>query len=418
MIPDRLFDLALNYKKTKLWKKLWDSQMFAVRFSDGGIGYCVVMGMLGEMNAIAVYPGQSGLDSIRAIHDETPEDDVLAQAEHMHCQDCLMLSFNAKADLLPDDIEDITDYCKRKGVALRGKNAFPQFERFRPGYAPWYMEDEKDFQYMAEGLEAALEVSCRLTEEMKTPEMLGIFEGAPYNREIPLLVREEDGYRWLSHIVPPRAEVQWPPIRVEDDLSVARLSKVPQKGEWAVKLFRHIDPLSSEADDGDGMISIDDLTSAPFFPWTMIIVNAKTGYVLTAELANDPEDYTRTFAQTLVNTAGRAGLPKKIIVLDDRTAQALSAFCQRYGIALERKKRCKALTDALDDMVAHFGAMDEEDMDFSMDDILQALRDPELIRAMPDEALIQILALVPDGALPDDIMQALNREAERRGFFK
>lgn len=125
MTPDRLFELAFQYKKTKLWKKLWDSQIFAVRFSDGGIGYCSVMGMNGELNAIAVYPGQEGLDSLRLIYEDVPALDELAHMERLHCQDCMMLSFMNKSELNPRDIEELEAYCKKSGISPRGKNAFP-----------------------------------------------------------------------------------------------------------------------------------------------------------------------------------------------------------------------------------------------------------------------------------------------------
>ena len=60
---ETLYRLAFAYKKTKLWKKLSDGQLFAVALSDGETGYCSVMGALGEHIALALYPGASGLRS-------------------------------------------------------------------------------------------------------------------------------------------------------------------------------------------------------------------------------------------------------------------------------------------------------------------------------------------------------------------
>ena len=57
MASDRLYDIALNYKNTKLWKRICDTELFAVRLSDGNIGYCSVMGELGEHIALALYIG-------------------------------------------------------------------------------------------------------------------------------------------------------------------------------------------------------------------------------------------------------------------------------------------------------------------------------------------------------------------------
>ena len=51
-------------------------------------------------------------------------------------------------------------------------------------------------------------------------------------------------------------------------------------------------------------------------------------------------------------------------------------------------------------------------------DMIETLRQPEVLREMPDEVLLEILNSVPDGALPDDIMKSLEKEALRRGFFK
>lgn len=47
---------------------LFDSDIFAVRFTDGEIGYCCVMEMLGEYISLAVYPGKSGLYSFYRIN--------------------------------------------------------------------------------------------------------------------------------------------------------------------------------------------------------------------------------------------------------------------------------------------------------------------------------------------------------------
>ena len=162
MIPDRLFDAALAYKQAKLWRKLYDSEIFGVRFADGEVGYCCVMGKIGELTALAVYPGQTGLDSMRRLTDDADGADMLDRWERMHGQDCLMLSLETKDRLLPRDREEVADYCRRKGVALRGPNAYPHFERFRPGRERWYLEDAEDQRRMLDGLEAACEVARAL----------------------------------------------------------------------------------------------------------------------------------------------------------------------------------------------------------------------------------------------------------------
>ncbi|MBR0369003.1 MAG: hypothetical protein IJH86_11505 [Clostridia bacterium] len=418
MIPERLFELAFLYKKARLWKRLWDSQIFGVRFSDGEIGYCCVMGMMGELNAIAVYPGQSGLDSLRILHDAPAPEDELASMEKIHSEDCLMLSFNNKSRLNARDLEDVAAYCRRNGIdyPLRGKNAYPQFERFRPGYVRWFMEDEADQRRMIEALEAAIAVSDRLALEMKTPEMLGLFEGAPYDREIPLLTRADAAYRWEAFPLPPRAPVEWPPIVIDDELSLARLQKAPRKGEWAIRLFRFVNPLTDSSQED---VSFDELTKPPFYPWAMLIVEIKTGFVLSSVLCDDPEDYTQFFGMKLTEAVANFGMPKRIVVLDDCTEQAMRRFCDQFGVRLERKKRCKALTEALNSLLAHMTAEEEDDgPDDLLGETMEMLRQPDVVAALPDEFLKMIFTATKPSDFPEDVYDMLHKEGIRRGLLR
>ena len=67
MISDKLFALAFEYKKTKLWKAMWDIEVFGVKLSGGRIGYISIMGGGGSHCALGLYVGQKGLDSLRCI---------------------------------------------------------------------------------------------------------------------------------------------------------------------------------------------------------------------------------------------------------------------------------------------------------------------------------------------------------------
>ena len=116
MVPYELYDLALAFKKVKLWQKLMDSQLFAVRHSDGTTGYCCVMGMLGEHCALAVYPGEAGLNSCRKMFIDDPDLDVFDKHELNFSQDCVMVSYQLKG-ALPEDIARMVEReCSRRGL--------------------------------------------------------------------------------------------------------------------------------------------------------------------------------------------------------------------------------------------------------------------------------------------------------------
>ena len=61
MATEKMYDLAFQYKGTKLWQQFYDDELFAVKLSDGEIGYCCVMGMLGQHNALALYVGEKAI---------------------------------------------------------------------------------------------------------------------------------------------------------------------------------------------------------------------------------------------------------------------------------------------------------------------------------------------------------------------
>ena len=60
MTSDKLYGLAFEYKKTRLWKVLGDMEVFAVKLSADRIGYISIMGYLGEHCALGLYIGEEG----------------------------------------------------------------------------------------------------------------------------------------------------------------------------------------------------------------------------------------------------------------------------------------------------------------------------------------------------------------------
>ena len=413
MIIDELFDSALLYKKTKLWKKLSDTMLFGVRHFDGEVGYCCVMGMMGELTALAVYPGQAGLDSLRILHDDVSPTDFLGNMERMRCQDCLMLSMENKSCLLPRDVVDVEAWCKRKGVALRGRNAYPHFERFRPGVERWYLEDGDDQHRMREALLAALEVARALTESMRRPEALGFDEGAPYDREIPLLVPEGDGWRWERHALPPRAKPEYPAAPAVDDITAARLAKGKRAGQWAAKVFRFFEPISPEV--GEEPVSIEALSSPPFFPMALALMDLDGGRIIDIKLAEHLEDWPEALGGAFVDVAQRQGLPRQLLVEDDRTAALLKPLCGRLGVRLEQREAIELLDEMLQDF-AEKNDIAREDLGDEIEGLFDMMRDPQGLGLVPDELIESMLPVIGKGVLPGDIEAILRKEAACRGL--
>ena len=421
MLSDRLFEAALSYKKSKLWERLYDSQIFAVKHFDDTVSYCCVMGRVGELYALAAYHGQAGLDSLHDLHNLNP-DDMLITGELMRGQDCLMVSFESKAALLPRALQFAKDYCARTGTQLRGKNAFPSFERFRPGFERWYLEDETDQRYLAEALEAATEVADRLRRDRVKPEALGLMEDALSQKEMVLLSRSDAGYVWSSCPTPHRSPVVYPEMRVEDDMTRVRLSKARLRGDWAARVFLTPTPVAegTEDNESDLVIPFDALDTPPFYPYALMVVNARSGMILMMHLTRGPE-YGPEFAEKIAEICDKDGLPRRMLVEDDRSEAMFRPFCEQFGIQLLRCDSIEALDDALDSFLESFDMDDLDDEDDDVDDgeidaMLDLLRDEALVREIPTHMLREMFREIDMSQLPGDVADNLKREAKRRGI--
>ena len=63
MTRNDLYAAAFRYKRTKLWKKLSESELFAIRLRNGETGYISIMGEYGELCALGLYIGDEGFRS-------------------------------------------------------------------------------------------------------------------------------------------------------------------------------------------------------------------------------------------------------------------------------------------------------------------------------------------------------------------
>ena len=67
-----LFDLAYAFRNSKIWKTVFEEELFAVSLPDRRIGSCYMMGRNGEHMALAVHIGREGFSSYRKLKDRDP----------------------------------------------------------------------------------------------------------------------------------------------------------------------------------------------------------------------------------------------------------------------------------------------------------------------------------------------------------
>ena len=170
-----LYEIALQFKEKKCWDWMWDSDLFGVQNPwTGEIGYCCIMGRSGEHFALATYSGTEGLDGyLRIANGEIPCDSF----DVLEAQKCLMVSFEDRKFVQKPDYEVI----KKLGLKFHGKNAWPLFRNYEPGYHPWHIT-KNEVKYLTLALQQAVDVALRFKDN---PHLLT----PPKNKESRYFVR-------------------------------------------------------------------------------------------------------------------------------------------------------------------------------------------------------------------------------------
>lgn len=404
MYLERLYSLAFAVRKTKLWKALYDDELFAVSLSNGKIGYCSVMGALGEHLALALYVGNRGLDSYRLFQGANHmEMNALKTQEFMLSQVCLQCSFESKEELSPGELDAVRKYAAEHQIALRGANAFPQFMSYQAAHYPWPVSGGTDEKLLCEILEAALEVSARLKEEQKSA--LGFSEGPAYDRSIPLLTPAGEKFQWSLHPLPPKQPVSYPTPSLRDELLMMRLKKTRRSSStWACDVVMTPEPFAPE----DG--------SAPVFPYMLLAANCETGLILPTDIVTNYKDEADALVWAVGNRMLEEGIPKRICVIDDRTYALLKNIATTLKIKIERQQENNLLDTLEEDLLDCCDGQDTDGNDDSADGFFEMFMslDDDTLLSMPDELWHQLQALERQGLLADDIAMRVRSLSKAR----
>lgn len=407
MALDRLYEAAVQYKKTKLWKKLTDDALFGVRLPDGEIGYCSVMGWNGEHIALGVYCGTAGLDTYRMLaemEEDTPEAEMLWRA---FSQKCLQCSFERKDELSPEELEEARNYGKKNRIAFRGSHAFPRFMKHLPYCYPMPIKAPADEEILVAALEAAIEVAD--TMGANAAQEIRFTTGAPYDREIPLLERDGKRFRKSMILLPEPLSVSFVSPRISNELLAGRLKKARKKGELVCELVLLPTPIMGADANGQETLCM---------PVMLLVANPESGMIFpntpVMDFPAENETLLTEFAEILLN---EKAVPKTVLVRSERTHVFLARFCNQTGIRLELDD--SGVLDGLDDLEEDLyetmaqGARAEEEgglpsMISIMIETLEQFSDREL-KNMPQELKSSIRQILGTGALPSALEKRLEK---------
>ena len=396
---EKMYELAFQYKSTKLWQQLYDDELFAVQLEDGEIGYCSIMGELGDHIALGLYVGESGYQSYRFLLDQPHQaDDDILMGALLTSQECLQCSFENKDMLSDEELEEVRAYAAAHDKPLRGKNAFPQFTKYRPGRYPWHFDSPVDEQRICTALSAAIALKKMLRGHQKYElGLASIGEGAA---KIPLLIQQEA--RWIIKFTAlPEAKMNYPLVEWQDEMMTARIKRLKRRGTLQCGVTRLPSPVQ---DDGEQ-------DEAPYFPLVMVCLNPSSGVLLKPILskAGDGRDMATGFAEMILSAKVA---PERIELRDEQTKAILFDFCGKAGIPAAIVEDMDELDNAMLEMMYHMGPdADAEDEFVQIEDLCETLmqmRDGEL-KQLPEEMVTMLLDLAEDGIIPEALEKRIRR---------
>ncbi len=409
MTRDQLYELAFQYKKTKLWKRLWEDDIFAVKLSRGEIGYVSVMGNVGEYCAIGLYIGDAGIQSYLQLKNMNYPENEFAAREMLLQQNCLHLALETKDGLMPEEVKEVRAYAKANGIRLSGKNTYPQLVKFTPNYHPWKVTEDADLQSLYEAVQACLQLS-KLSDD-NLMQMVGV---RGFDRQLPLYqVRNGELLVLGVTQLPKLREIEYPMIPARNDILIAKANKLPHKGVWEAELVRYPEPLQENPED------------APYYPLLLFIVNNKDEYAHVTPIKAE-EDEENSIDLYVKSWLDEKKYPKEIRCRDARTYAFLKEISDKTKVKISIYH---GPMEALDEAEQEF-LLSMDDGDYPEDEALDALfeelsdetgEDGEIVMyrlmaSMPAEALQtmpadlkrQLKMVIKQGLLPQDIADEIS----------
>lgn len=398
MIDERLYELAFAYRKTRLWRILWESEIFAVKLSGDRTGYISIQGALEKQCAVELYIGDKGLESFRTMGRVNqlfmrP----MEYQEYVLQMDCLRCAFVNKGEMTQEEWADARDYARAHGISTSGKRVYPQFEKFQPDCCPWHLQTDQEKEDLCEALSAAIEMAKLL--KGKDSSKLGLGNIRDQEQEIPFLERQNGSYVLGRIRIPEFTGKRWPRPGKCNDISVASLKRVRKLGVWECALVRFPDPVWDEE------------SKIPHFPVVFLAVESSTEFLLPVPPVEHYDDAPEQLLNQFMDALLAEGVcPFEIKVRDERTYAFLEEFCQRLKIRFGMEECMEALNDAEDDFLDHFNMSEEEEIE-SIISMLQEILDrgDEEMRKLPREIVEQLEMLVQQDFLPDVMRCRLNQ---------
>lgn len=316
---NELYQVTMNIKKLEPWNYLWDMDIITIFLPEYEEPfYCSVMGRGGECFAVAVY---KGYDAIHGFYKLADAHEILPD-QLIRYQDNLTCYFGDREELNSKEIKTIKDL----GLKFRGRNQWIFFRSFKPGYVPYFLNEEEVieltnvFKNLFMSLRALIEQNLKVNFE----------EGHTLYRMF-----DKKKSLWLNFEGPlqiPERKVSIPVIK--NDVLIEK-----------IKRKKHLNN-AVEFDTIYLNAVIDDKKyERPIFPRLIIFADKNTGMLLHQNMMlpeeNDVEQILNNFIDVLLNI----GIPNAIYVRDEYLSEMISDLCKKVKIEIIVSERLPSIDE-------------------------------------------------------------------------
>jgi hypothetical protein len=327
----QLYETATEFKKLRCWEWMDSDDIFGVQNPyTGEIGYCSILGNLGEVFGMAVYTGPKGLTSLLKIQngyfDEEDEDPL-------HIQKSINVFFEDRNNLGKEDLSII----KELGLKFRGKKQWPVFRSFTPGYFPWFLNrDEVVFLTIA--IQQAIEVALRVKadRELLISPDAGTFFVRMFERQGDKVIWKD---AWMQGVA---EEEAFPVPYWEDELRLRRLkSGITQSaGAWEADFFYAPSPVQEGG--------------RPYFPIVFLLADCRSGQILNVHMISNlsqVKEFQEKFLQTIEKIKI---IPDAVLIKREKVFQLLEHIFVALGISVYEADDLPIISEFKKGMFSYF----------------------------------------------------------------
>lgn len=324
-----LYEASNRFKQQASWQWLSSSHIFGVQDPETGqIGYCTVMGNGGEMYGLAVYLGTEGLDNLfNLLQGNNVEDPVFTQH-------CLLLSFENRDELSSEEYKQL----KALGFSYRGRNAWPTFHRYEPGFVPGPVREAKDLRFFATCVEQAIEVASSVQSD---PDQLFHSDQQLFLTRVPERSSDGQAWNWSDQWVEPvPLVVEEEPAQAAriDEIKLARLRRLPCPPEsfWEFGLFYLHTAVGNKG--------------RPYFPQILIISEPASGMIIHSAVAEKKRSSEQCIEELVDLLLQREYKPSRLILTLPNIAQVLLPLLTSIDIDVYTADRLPMVEDVLQEL--------------------------------------------------------------------